>query len=50
LIKMTARVRTENAIQEVYDLGTRLHPHCTFKILHTFNDDVHGAPVANCKL
>ncbi len=27
-----------------------LHPHGLFKILHTFNDDVHGAPVADGKL
>jgi hypothetical protein len=27
-----------------------LYPHRSFKILHTFNDDVHGTPVADCKL
>jgi len=50
LIKMTTRVRTENAIQKGYDPGTRLHPHGLFKILHAFHDDIHGASVANDKL
>jgi hypothetical protein len=49
LIKMTTRSEQRTLYTRV-TLRASLHPHRSFKILHTFNDDIHGAPMADGEL